>query len=702
MRSLLGSLLPAIRNDAPVPYVTRSQTQAVGYTARHQPGSALGAMAEIPALFPIVSGNASAVARVQWHAYRKAASGKREDRTLIPDGKHLSTYLLNRPNRFFYGALLRETIQQYVELTGMGHLLIARTPAGLPYEAWPVRPDRMVPVPDRERFLAGWVYVSPDGERVPLDVEDVIPIRQPDPEDIYGGLAATASMATDLDTAKLSATWNRNFFLNDASPGGLVLFEEELTDDEFRDFRERWQIQHQGVSNAGRVALLEKNAKWQDRSFSLRDMQFKEMRELSAEMTRQGYAYPKHLLGQVDIGNRATAEAQNAMYGQWQLTPKLDRWKGALNHFFLPLCGPGYEQIELDYDDPVPEDADAENASRDSRVTAAVALIAAGADPAEVFEHFELPAFTFSAPEPAPAPAIGTGAALLPSNAPPAPADHATRRPHVHAHHAWAMTRPQGEAPGPAPDVDLSSVQQSWLDARDRIVAQWATISDGQREELVRQVRAIIDSGQLADLAAMTVSSATGAALLAEAMTAIAQEAGQQVTAEAALQGEIAPATMPPVSELTAVAGVTAALLAAGLAVAAAREALRVHSPDTTGRETSEKVADYLRALPDTEPRKQLGVALTGAQNAGRLATFEAGPIAALYANEVNDSHTCAPCHEIDGRWLGNSANGTDMEQINRTYPIAGYVGCIGTLYGNACRGTVTGVWRSKTTGGGA
>lgn len=687
-------MLRAPRNDSPVPYVTKSQTQPLGYHAGHTPGSALAAMSEVPALFPIVAGNANAVARVQWHAYRKAASGKKEDRELIPDNKHLSTYLLNNPNPFFYGALLRESIQQYVELTGIGHVLLSTMGNGMPYQLWPVRPDRMFPVPDRETFLAGWIYRSPDGELVPLDVGQVMAIRQPDPEDIYGGLAATRSMGVDMETARLSAQWNRNFFLNDASPGGLVMFEEELTDEEFRDFRERWRVQHQGVSNAGRVALLEKNAKWADRSFSLKDMQFKEMRELSAEMTRQGYAYPKHLLGQVDIGNRATAEAQNAMYGQWQLIPKLDRWAGALNHFFLPLCGPGFDQIELDYDDPVPEDADAENASRDSRVTNAVALIGAGFDASEVCDWAELPEFTFTAPAPPPAPVIAPPAGDTAT--PPAPAT-GNRRAHVHAHHAWAMTRPQDEAPGPAPEVDLSAVQASWLAARDDLVARWRTISDGQREELVRQVREIIDSGDLAALASMGVTSAAGAAMLAEAMTELAREAGTQVTTEASAQGVIVPAMMPSAAGVTAVASVTAALLAGDLVLSAAREALRVHSPDTTGQQVAEKVADHLRALTGASVEKQLGAALTGAQNGARLATFSAGPVAALYANETLDKRTCGPCREIDGRWLGNS-DGTDMEQINRTYPMAGYIGCLGGTY---CRGTVTGVWRSKTTGSG-
>ena len=34
----------------------------------------------------------------------------------------------------------------------------------IPLELWPMRPDRIIPVPDPYKFLAGYVYVAPDGE----------------------------------------------------------------------------------------------------------------------------------------------------------------------------------------------------------------------------------------------------------------------------------------------------------------------------------------------------------------------------------------------------------------------------------------------------------------------------------------------------------------------------------------------------------
>lgn len=685
MKSLLGALVRAPRNDSPVPYVGRSHS-VLSTTSRHDPGSAIGAMAEVPALFPIVSGGANATSRTPWTLFRTPASGKEEDREAIPADKHLAIKLLNRPNDFMYGALLREIVQQHVELCGVGYIVVAKYGV-IPYELWPVRPDRIAPVPDRDKFLSGYVYTAPDGEKVPLDADQVIPVRAPNPEDVYGGLSAVTPMMTDLDTARLSAAWNRNFFLNDASPGGVVLFEEELSDEQFRDFRERWRQQHQGVNNAGRVAMLENGAKWQDRAFSLRDMQFKEMRELSAEMVRRGFGYPKHLLGDADIGNRATAEAQNAMFGQWYVTPRLDRWKGALNHFYLPMFGPASKGVELDYDDPVPEDADAANAARDSKVAAVVALINAGADSAEVFEWAELPMFSFTKPEPK----------IVAPPVPPADKAKAiSARAHIHEHHAWAMARPQNEAPGPPPDVDLQPVQDAYEEALTALLAAWGVVTDAQRDEIVRQVREVVDSGDLSGLASMTASSAQGAQILAEHMTELAAVAGAQVAAEAAEQGVLVAAAMPSATAVAAVASITAALLAAGLVIAAAREALRVHHQDSTGREVGEKVGDYLRELKGAEEKRQFGMALTGAQNGARLATFQSGPIAALYSDETLDKNTCKPCLEVNGRWLGNS-DGVDFEQVEKTYPLSGYVGCVGPRYGNACRGTVVGVWRSKT-----
>jgi nitrate/TMAO reductase-like tetraheme cytochrome c subunit len=95
--------------------------------------------------------------------------------------------------------------------------------------------------------------------------------------------------------------------------------------------------------------------------------------------------------------------------------------------------------------------------------------------------------------------------------------------------------------------------------------------------------------------------------------------------------------------------------------------------------------------------------------NTARISTLRLAPEGALYAQEMNDRNTCRPCHEVDGRWLGNIS---DLAQASvhpqyRTgvlalYPDGAYGGYIHCLGGINCRGTVVGVWRPKTVGDGA
>lgn len=403
MRSPLGALGGAarsIRNKAPVSYAPK------GRLSLATPGgdgkeAQLRAYGSVGTLFAIVARNASAVALVDWRLYRKAASGRAEDRTEVT--RHWSLEVLTNPNPFMDRVKLFEATQQHGDLTGEGWWVVGRDPRSkLPLELWPVRPDRMEPVPHPTKFIAGYVYTGPDGERVPLDVTDVIrPILMPDPMDPYRGLGPVAASATDLESAQLAAQWNRNFFRNSAEPGGIIEVDKRLSDEEFDEMTTRWREQHQGVAQAHRVAVLEQGV-WKDRSYSMRDMQFTELRRLSSETIREAFGFPKPMLGSTDDVNRANAEAAEVVFSRWLVVPRLERIKGALNHSYLPLFGEGWQELEFDYDDPTPQDSEAENAERDSRVSAATALIAAGFDAAATMEAFDLPEIPWTPPAPPP------------------------------------------------------------------------------------------------------------------------------------------------------------------------------------------------------------------------------------------------------------------------------------------------------------
>jgi phage portal protein BeeE len=186
-----------------------------------------------------------------------------------------------------------------------------------------------------------------------------------------------------LDATRYSAEWNRNFFLNSAEPGGIIEVPHTLSDTEFSEMTARWSEQHQGVAQAHRVAILEQG-KWVDRKYSMRDMQFTELRDVSREVIREAFGFPKPMLGTVEDVNRANAEAAEVVFARWLVVPRLERIKQALNNDFLPMFGTTGQGVEFDYCSPVPEDREADAADLTAKANAASQLVAAGYDPRDV------------------------------------------------------------------------------------------------------------------------------------------------------------------------------------------------------------------------------------------------------------------------------------------------------------------------------
>ena len=262
-------------------------------------------------------------------------------------------------------------------------------------------------------FISGYTYTDPDGRANHLGVRDVLFTRLPNPMDPYRGLGRLQAILAHADSERYSAQWNRNFFVNGATPGGIIEIDKRLSDPEYDEMAQRWREQHQGVANAHHVGLLENGARWVDVKYTQRDMQFVELLTLSDEKMRQAFGFPKPMLGSVDDVNRANAEAATFVFAAWSLVQRLERWKGALNADFLPLF-PASDGLEFDYESPVPEDEAAENAERDSKVAAVVALVQAGFDATAVLEWAELPAIPYAKPAPpapSPPPDGGNGGA---------------------------------------------------------------------------------------------------------------------------------------------------------------------------------------------------------------------------------------------------------------------------------------------------
>lgn len=351
-------------------------------------------------VYGIVSLLAEASATPSWKLYRKAPQDGRVRYTTADRGtdqriqvvQHQAIKLWDCPNALQSGFEFREGAQLHEELTGETYWVVdCENALNIPTSIWLVRPDRMQPTIDEYGALSGWIYTGPSGEQVPLKLTEVILEKRPDPLDPYRGLGPVQAILPNIQQQRYATEYQRNLFLNGAQPGGIITVPGKLNDQEFDEMVDRWRESHRGVARAGHVGVLEAGATWTPGAVSNQDMQYGELRQANRDELREAWRVHKAMMGNADDVNRANAQTAEETFVAWQVIPRLNRRRDTLNSKLLPMFGVTGENVEFDYDDPSPENAEAAADELVKKATAAKTLIDAGFDPADVCEVVGLP-----------------------------------------------------------------------------------------------------------------------------------------------------------------------------------------------------------------------------------------------------------------------------------------------------------------------
>ena len=409
-----SGLRRAFRAQAPVPYVASARPRLSLLDALNSRGSLEAYMRAYGlngTVYGIVSLLSTAVAKPEWRLYRKPATDQRVRYTTNDGGsdqrtqvvQHQALRVWSRPNDFMTQTELAAIGWQHQELTGEQYQLVDYA-GSIPVGLWPARPDRMTPVPSRTQFLAGWIYTDPDGDKIPFQPNEVLQTKFPNPFDPYRGQSWVQSVLADIDISRYAAEYNRAFFLNGADPGGVLTTDGSLDEGEFDELVDRWRETHQGINRAHRVAMLENGVKWQQTGITQRDMDFVEGRLQSRDFILQAPGIHKHMIGAADDVNRANAITAEEIFQDQKVTTRLDLTKDMLNNKFLPLFGATGEGVEFDYINPRPVNREADALELQAKAQAALWLVQAGYDPAEVCETVGLPPMSAQAIQQAAAP----------------------------------------------------------------------------------------------------------------------------------------------------------------------------------------------------------------------------------------------------------------------------------------------------------
>ena len=296
-----------------------------------------------------------AIARLPLRVLRRIpASRQRMDGVNSRDGgelvgaDHPLQRLLDSPNPFWSRSDLWRATETYLSLWGAAFWALERDENGNIAEIWPLRPDKMRPIPDAQRYIKGFVYVGSGSELVPYLPDDVVWMRYFNPLDEYAGLSPIAPLRQSADMGMDALRANRKLLQNDSTPGLIIETEGFPTDADVSEFYARWESRFQGVEKMRRPALLSPGMKASNLGFSPRDMEYIESLRWSLEDVTRVFGVPKVMIGDLENTTFSNFSTARRLFWEDTIAAQLAFYQESLRQHLLPHFGDDSLTVEFD------------------------------------------------------------------------------------------------------------------------------------------------------------------------------------------------------------------------------------------------------------------------------------------------------------------------------------------------------------------
>ena len=274
--------------------------------------------------------------------------------------------LIDRPNPQQSYTEFFNSLFGFLLLSGNAYILKVGAEGQAPKELHLLRPDRIVIkggsnyIPDSYEYM-----VNGRIDKVyPVDQEngfsEVKHIKLWNPLDDYYGCSPLTAAAMEIDQHNLASKHNVNLLNNGARPSGAVVFKPQdetgmsvnLTETQRQQLLTDLNNRFSGASNAGRPLLLEGDFDWKEMGLSPKDMDFINLKHMSATDIALCFGVPSQLVGVPDSQTYSNvAEARLALYEE-TIIPYLRKVASDLNEWLIPMFG---ENIDFEFDiDDIP------------------------------------------------------------------------------------------------------------------------------------------------------------------------------------------------------------------------------------------------------------------------------------------------------------------------------------------------------------
>ena len=248
--------------------------------------------------------------------------------------------LLENPNPEMSFCDLMEATIIALESTGNAYWEIVTDSSGRPVEIYPLLSHLVEPVIDnKKKKLVGYLYrvtINGQPKDIKFDLDEVVHFKYYNPlSDIQGHPKLLAAQKT-IFVEKSAQEHLESFFENGAVPGGVLMTDYRLTDQDYQRILRRWEQAHRGSKKHYRVAILEQGMQYKDIAINIRDAEMINIKKLDREEILGVLGVPLSMVGLREGANYATMQFERRVFWEDTILPKAEKVAAVINRKLIP------------------------------------------------------------------------------------------------------------------------------------------------------------------------------------------------------------------------------------------------------------------------------------------------------------------------------------------------------------------------------
>lgn len=271
------------------------------------------------AVFSCVRVLAESVAQLPLNVYRRIDDGRE-----VAKNHRLQALLHEQPNEWQTSQQFRQQLTAHAAIRGNGYAHIVRNGRGDVAELNPILPQYVTVDQDDNGVIT---YKVSDGKRTETFAKrDILHYSRFTIDGLIGVSPVTLARNA-IGMALALEQFGGQMFSNGARPSGVLQTDGKLTEEQAKRLRDSWESTYSGLSNSGRVAVLEAGLKWQQTSMSAEDAEFLASRKFQIAEIARIYGVPAHMVGDLERATFSNIEHQSLQFVQHTLMPWLVAWE---------------------------------------------------------------------------------------------------------------------------------------------------------------------------------------------------------------------------------------------------------------------------------------------------------------------------------------------------------------------------------------